>query len=72
MLKGKKTYLGILTIVVGLVLGWFGIGECDPSVVDAVCQNADQITTKITGAIDELLEIGGVLLAAYGRAKATT
>lgn len=27
MLDGKKTYLGIAVTIIGLLMGWFGIGE---------------------------------------------
>jgi len=70
MFSGKKTYIGIATAAIGIVLGWFGLGECDPTVVDVVCQNADQLSARITASINEVITIGGLLLAAYGRAKA--
>ena len=69
MLEGKKTYLGIATIAIGLVLGWFGIGQCDPAVV-AECVSSETITSNIVAAIDKVIVVFGMLLAAYGRAKA--
>jgi len=70
MLAGKKTYLGIAAAGLGMVLGWLGLGECDPAVADAACQNADQIGARIVAAVNEIIMIGGLLFAAYGRAKA--
>ena len=62
MLQGYKTYLGIATAAVGVVLGWFGLGESEASTLAA----------QITGALDQVLTVAGLALAAYGRAKANT
>jgi hypothetical protein len=43
-----------------LVLGWFGVGDAE----------ATDLTAKIVGSLDQILTVGGLLLAAYGRAKA--
>lgn len=61
MLEGKKTYIGIATTLVGLLLGWLGIGGAEDaqSLVDAVVQS-----------IDTVLQAGGLLIATYGRWKA--
>ena len=68
MLEGKKTYLGIATVAIGLVLSWLGIGQCDLAAAD--CQSAETLATQLTGVIDQILMVGGMILAAYGRAKA--
>ena len=68
MLNGKKTYLGIAAVAVGLVLSWFGIGECAPDAVD--CVTSEALTQKIMASVDQVLQVGGLLLATYGRAKA--
>ena len=60
MLQGKKTYLGIATVAIGLVLGWLGVGEAD----------AQGLTAQIVGSLDQILTVGGLAIAAYGRAKA--
>lgn len=60
MLTGYKTYLGIATAAVGFVLGWLGLGETE----------ASSIAAQIMGALDQVLQVGGLVLAAYGRAKA--
>ena len=60
MLEGKKTYLGIAAAVIGVVLGWFGVLEADSAALSA----------QIVGALDQVLTVGGLLFAAYGRAKA--
>jgi len=60
MLKGKKTYLGILAAGLGLVLGWVGVGEVDASTLSA----------QFVAALDQILTVGGLLFAAYGRANA--
>jgi hypothetical protein len=71
MLQGKKTYLGIAAVAIGLILSWLGIGECSPAdLAAAVCESADAITAKIVSSLDQVLQVGGLLLAAYGRAKA--
>lgn len=57
MLNGKKTYLGILTVIVGLVLGWVGIGD-------------EALIEQVSASISDLVTVGGALFAAYGRAKA--
>lgn len=61
MLNGYKTYLGIITAAVGFVLGLFGIGDSESSALSA----------QLVGALDQILTVGGLLFAAYGRAKAT-
>jgi hypothetical protein len=70
MFAGKKTYLGIAAAGIGVVLGWLGIGECDPTVVDAACQSADALSAKLVTAVNDILMVGGLALAAYGRKKA--
>ena len=60
VLQGKKTYLGIAATAIGLVLGWVGVGETDSAALSA----------QIVAALDQILTVGGLLLAAYGRAKA--
>lgn len=62
MLNGYKTYLGIATAAVGVVLGWFGVGESEAATLSA----------QIVGAIDQVLTVAGLALAAYGRAKAAS
>jgi len=59
MLQGKKTYLGILAAGIGLVLGWVGVGD-----------EGGALSAQIVGALDQVLTVGGLLFAAYGRAKA--
>lgn len=68
MLKGKRTYLGIATIVVGTVLGWLGFGECDQQVVSE-CVSNQAMTERVMALIDELITVVGIALATYGRAK---
>lgn len=60
MLQGKKTYLGIAAAVVGVILGWLGVGG----------EEGSTLATQIVGALDQILTVGGLLFAAYGRAKA--
>lgn len=60
MLNGYKTYLGIAAALLGVVLGWLGIGETE----------ASTLASQIVGALDQVLTVGGLALAAYGRAKA--
>ena len=60
MLEGKKTYLGIAAAALGIILGWLGIGQTDSA----------ELSAQIVGAVDNVLTVGGLLLAAYGRAKA--
>jgi hypothetical protein len=60
VLQGKKTYLGIVITGVGLVMGWLGFGSEDASTLSA----------QLVGALDQILTVGGLLFAAYGRAKA--
>ena len=60
MLKGKKTYLGLLAAGIGIVLGWVGVGEVDASTLSA----------QFVAALDQILTVGGLLFAAYGRANA--
>jgi hypothetical protein len=61
MLKGYKTYIGIATAFVGVALGWLGIGEAD----------ASSLAASIVGAVDQLITVAGLALAAYGRSKAS-
>lgn len=69
MLKGKKTYLGLAAVLVGLVLGAIGFGECDPNVV-AECVSQQAMTDRLVAFLNEALEIGGLMFATYGRAQA--
>lgn len=59
-MQGYKTYTGILVALIGVGLGWFGVGESE----------AGTLAAQIGGVIDQVLTIGGLLFAAYGRAKA--
>jgi hypothetical protein len=59
-MNGFKTYTGIAIALLGVVLGWLGVGESDSAALSA----------QIVGAIDQLLTVGGLAFAAYGRAKA--
>lgn len=51
MLKGKKTYLGIIIAGIGVVLGWAGIGG----------------EQEATALVTHGAEIVGLLIAMYGR-----
>lgn len=68
MLAGYKTYIGIGTALLGVVLGWLGIGECAPGAVD--CTSAETLSGQIMAAIDQIVIVAGLLFASYGRAKA--
>ena len=68
MLEGKKTYIGIATVVLGLVLSWLGIGQCDPGAAD--CQSAESFAAQIVDNAGQLITLLGAAFAAYGRAKA--
>ena len=59
-MQGYKTYLGIATAALGFVLGLLGISDADASTLSA----------QIVGALDQILTVGGLAFAAYGRAKA--
>lgn len=59
-MAGYKTYTGIVVALLGVVLGWLGVGEAE----------AGTLATQIGGALDQVLTVGGLLFAAYGRAKA--
>ena len=60
MLKGKKTYIGILAAAIGFALSRLGIGG----------DEATALSGQIVGALEDVLTVGGLLFAAYGRAKA--
>lgn len=59
-MNGFKTYTGIAAAALGVVLGWLGVGETESAALSA----------QIVAALNELLTVGGLLFAAYGRAKA--
>jgi len=59
-MNGYKTYSGIVVALIGVVLGWLGVADSD----------AGTLASQIGGALDQVLTIGGLVLAAYGRAKA--
>jgi len=59
-MNGYKTYSGIVVALIGVVLGWLGVGDTE----------AGTLASQIGGALDQVLTIGGLVLAAYGRAKA--
>lgn len=58
-MSGLKTYTGLVVTAIGLVLGWLGVGDADGS-----------LAAQIAAALDQVLTVGGLLFAAYGRAKA--
>jgi len=60
MFNGMRTYIGIATAAVGVVLGWLGVGQAESS----------ELAGQIVGALDQVLTVAGLALAAYGRAKA--
>jgi hypothetical protein len=59
-MNGFKTYTGIAVAALGMVLGWLGVGETESAALAA----------QLLGALDQILTVGGLLFAAYGRAKA--
>ena len=59
-MNGFKTYTGIAAAALGVVLGWLGVGDTESAALSA----------QIVAALNELLTVGGLLFAAYGRAKA--
>ena len=59
-MQGYKTYTGIAVAVLGVLLGWLGVGESE----------AGTLAAQIGGVLDQVLTVGGLLFAAYGRAKA--
>lgn len=59
-MQGLKTYTGILVALIGVVLGWMGLGDAESA----------ELSAKIVASLDQVITIGGLLFAAYGRAKA--
>ena len=59
-MHGYKTYTGIAVAVLGVLLGWLGVGESE----------ATTLAGQIGSVLDQVLTVGGLLFAAYGRAKA--
>jgi hypothetical protein len=59
-MNGFKTYTGIAVAALGFVLGLLGVGESDSAA----------LSSQIVAALDQVLTVGGLLFAAYGRAKA--
>lgn len=59
-MKGFKTYTGILIAALGFVLGLLGLGDVESA----------QLSAQIVAALNEVLTVGGLAFAAYGRAKA--
>lgn len=59
-MNGFKTYTGIAVAALGFVLGLLGVGDTESA----------ELSAKIVGALDQVLTVGGLLFAAYGRAKA--
>lgn len=60
MFNGMKTYIGIATAAIGVVLGWLGVGQAEST----------ELAGQIVSALDQVLTVAGLALAAYGRAKA--
>lgn len=60
MLQGYKTYIGIATAVVGVVLSWTGLNEAESAALSA----------QIVDALDKVLTIAGLVFATYGRTQA--
>lgn len=59
-MKGFKTYTGIAVAALGFVLGLLGLGDAESAALSA----------QIVSALNEILAVGGLAFAAYGRAKA--
>lgn len=55
--EGKKTYVGLIVAVLPFILKWFGIEITDSAALESL--------------VSESITVGGVALAAYGRAVAT-
>lgn len=64
ILQGKKSWIGLVAIVVGLLLRVFGIGECSPA--DAACVPAETIVQMLMAALDQILVAAGAIVTAYG------
>ena len=64
MFQGFKSLTGLVTIVVGFVLQFFGVGECAPDAIE--CVTSEALTTQIMGAIDHIVLGVGALVTAWG------
>lgn len=67
MLQGKKTWIGLGLMVVGLVLNVFNIGECTAdAIAAATCVPADTILANLGEAADKLATGIGLVVATVG------
>ena len=64
MFQGFKSLTGLLTIAIGFVLQFFGIGDCTPDMLE--CVTSEALTTQIMGAIDHIVLGVGALVTAWG------
>lgn len=70
MLRGSLTYSGVLVALVGVVLGWLGVGECLPAdAASGVCVASSDLASRLVAAVDEIVTIVGIVIAARGRAR---
>ena len=70
--KGSMTYTGIAVTAIGVGLRIFGVGECSVEEMATAAQACVDPTLidRAAGAVNELFEVGGLLLAAIGRRRA--
>lgn len=70
--KGSMTYTGVAAIAVGFGLRVAGVGECSVEEMATAAQACvdPQLVDRAIGAVNELLEVGGILLATFGRRRA--
>ena len=63
LLEGKKTYLGLIMLVTPTIAAWLGYDVNIQSV-----QDLGPLVVLVLENISSILETGGLLLAAIGRA----
>jgi hypothetical protein len=70
--KGSMTYTGIAVTAAGVVLRVMGVGECSAEEMATAAQACVDpvLLDRVAASVNELFEIGGLLLATLGRRRA--
>lgn len=70
--RGTMTYTGIAVTAIGVGLRVFGIGECSVEEMATAVQACVDPTLidRLASAVNELFEVGGLIVAAIGKRRA--
>ena len=69
VLPGKKSWIGLVTVLLGVVLNMAGIGQCTPAAIEAAtCVPADTLVSMFVSLLDQVFIAIGSAMTLWGLA----